>query len=186
MASGATAPTQAMPNSAAVTTASNNVHRIAAARSFARGGIRRGYASEAGAPAKEQSNVMSNVMDTVGSIGTVLGLAVGAAVGASYYTQTTEELEASVKAGDHVPSAIRGTPLQEPVEYAFANLLEFRQWADEQAHRYLDPVSDKLLPDHPPDAPYIPHTLMLTIFPIPVFVIIDDVIQLAMNVQNGH
>ena len=33
-------------------------------------------------------------MDTVGSIGTVLGLAVGAAVGASYYTQTTEELEA--------------------------------------------------------------------------------------------
>ena len=161
MASGATARTQAMPNSAAVTTASNNVHRIAAARSFARGGIRRGYASEAGAPAEEQSNVMSNVMDTVGSIGTVLGLAVGAAVGASYYTQTTEELEASVKAGDHVPSAIRGTPLQEPVEYAFANLLEFRQWADEQAHKYLDPVSDKLLPDHPPDAPYIPHTLVL-------------------------
>ena len=40
-------------------------------------------------------------------------------------------------------------------------MLEFRQFIDEKSSHYLDPISDKLLPDHPPDAMYIPHTLVL-------------------------
>jgi import inner membrane translocase subunit TIM50 len=82
-------------------------------------------------------------------------------VGASWYLQTTDELERTVKAREHVPEQLRDTPLEKAADAAFENLLEFRRWADEQAHNYLDPVSDKLLPDHPPEAAYVPHTLVL-------------------------
>lgn len=129
---------------------------------LARGAFRRGCASEAGgAPAAERPTVISHVVDTLQTVGTVLGLGVGATVGASMYLQTTDELEKTVEAGDHVPGALRATPLEPPIEYAARNLLEFRKWMDDQAHNYLDPVSDKLLPDHPPNLQYVPHTLVL-------------------------
>ena len=105
--------------------------------------------------------MISNVVDTVSAAGTALGLAVATAVGASWYLQTTDELERTVKAREHVPEQLRDTPLEKAADAAFENLLEFRRWADEQAHNYLDPVSDKLLPDHPPEATYVPHTLVL-------------------------
>ena len=112
---------------------------------------RRGCASESAAKeaAVEENSVIGNVIDTITTAGTVAGMAVMGAVGVSYYVQTTEELEKTVEKGEHVPSAIKGTPLQQAVDYVFVNLVEFRQWADGQAHFFLDPVSDKLLPDHP-------------------------------------
>ena len=126
---------------------------------------RRGCASESAAKeaavSVEENSVIGNVIDTVTTAGTVAGMAVMGAVGVSYYVQTTEELEKTVEKGEHVPSAIKGTPLQQAVDYVFVNLVEFRQWADGQAHFFLDPVSDKLLPDHPANATYIPHTLVM-------------------------
>ena len=134
---------------------------MSAARVFGRARVFRGYASEASKAAKEEPTVISRVVDTVSAAGTALGLAVATAVGASWYLQTTDELERTVKAREHVPETLRDTPLEHAADAAFENLLGFRRWADEQAHNYLDPVSDKLLPDHPPNAPYVPHTLVL-------------------------
>ena len=134
---------------------------MSAARVFGRARVFRGYASEAGAAAKEEPTVISNVVDTVSAAGTALGLAVATAVGASWYLQTTDELERTVKAREHVPATVKDTPIEPAIDAAFEKLLEFRRWADEQAHNYLDPVSDKLLPDHPPEMSYVPHTLVL-------------------------
>ena len=134
---------------------------MSAARVFGRARVFRGYASEAGAAAKEEPTVISNVVDTVSAAGTALGLAGAPPGGGSWYLQTTDELERTVKAREHVPEMLRDTPLERAADAAFENLLEFRRWADEQAHNYLDPVSDKLLPDHPPGAAYVPHTLVL-------------------------
>jgi hypothetical protein len=128
---------------------------------------RRGFASESSSSAKEavkeameEPSVIGNVIDGMMTVGTVFGLGVLGAVGVSYYAQTTDELEKAVEKGEHVPAALKGTPLEPGVDFLFFNLVEFRQWADGQAHFFLDPVSDKLLPDHPANASYIPHTLV--------------------------
>ena len=154
-------PTRNAASAIAGATGAPSASAVSAARAFGRAGVFRGYASEAGAAAKEEPTVISNVVDTVSAAGTALGLAVATAVGASWYLQTTDELERTVKAREHVPEQLRDTPLEKAADAAFENLLEFRRWADEQAHNYLDPVSDKLLPDHPPEATYVPHTLVL-------------------------
>ena len=154
-------PTWNAASAIAGATGAPSASAVSAARAFGRARVFRGYASEAGAAAKEEPTVISNVVDTVSAAGTALGLAVATAVGASWYLQTTDELERTVKAREHVPEQLRDTPLEKAADAAFENLLEFRRWADEQAHNYLDPVSDKLLPDHPPEAAYVPHTLVL-------------------------
>ena len=154
-------PTRNAASAIAGATGAPSASAVSAARAFGRARVFRGYASEAGAAAKEEPTVISNVVDTVSAAGTALGLAVATAVGASWYLQTTDELERTVKAREHVPEQLRDTPLEKAADAAFENLLEFRRWADEQAHNYLDPVSDKLLPDHPPEAAYVPHTLVL-------------------------
>ena len=154
-------PTWNAASAIAGATGAPSASAVSAARVFGRARVFRGYASEAGAAAKEEPTVISNVVDTVSAAGTALGLAVATAVGASWYLQTTDELERTVKAREHVPEMLRDTPLERAADAAFENLLEFRRWADEQAHNYLDPVSDKLLPDHPPEAAYVPHTLVL-------------------------
>ena len=154
-------PTRNAASAIAGATGAPSASAVSAARAFGRARVFRGYASEAGAAAKEEPTVISNVVDTVSAAGTALGLAVATAVGASWYLQTTDELERTVKAREHVPEQLRDTPLEKAADAAFENLLEFRRWADEQAHNYLDPVSDKLLPDHPPEATYVPHTLVL-------------------------
>ena len=154
-------PTRNAASAIAGATGAPSASAVSAARVFGRARVFRGYASEAGAAAKEEPTVISNVVDTVSAAGTALGLAVATAVGASWYLQTTDELERTVKAREHVPEQLRDTPLEKAADAAFENLLEFRRWADEQAHNYLDPVSDKLLPDHPPEAAYVPHTLVL-------------------------
>jgi len=154
-------PTRNAASAIAGATGAPSASAVSAARAFGRARVFRGYASEAGAAAKEEPTVISNVVDTVSAAGTALGLAVATAVGASWYLQTTDELERTVKAREHVPEQFRDTPLEKAADAAFENLLEFRRWADEQAHNYLDPVSDKLLPDHPPEAAYVPHTLVL-------------------------
>jgi len=154
-------PTRNAASAIAGATGAPSASAVPAARAFGRARVFRGYASEAGAAAKEEPTVISNVVDTVSAAGTALGLAVATAVGASWYLQTTDELERTVKAREHVPEQLRDTPLEKAADAAFENLLEFRRWADEQAHNYLDPVSDKLLPDHPPEAAYVPHTLVL-------------------------
>lgn len=128
--------------------------------------MRRGFASEessaeAAKEAVEGPSVIGNIIDGITTAGTVAVLGVMGAVGVSYYAQTTDELEKMVESGEHVPAAVKGTPLQQALDYLFHNLLEFRQWADGQVHFLLDPVSDKLLPDHPANATYIPHTLVL-------------------------
>lgn len=124
-------------------------------------GLRRGCASEAGKEAVPEPSVIGNIIDSVMTIGTVAGFGVMCGVGVSYYAQTTEELEKTVEKDEHVPSALKGTPLEQALDFVFVNLVEFRQWADGQAHFFLDPVSDKLLPDHPANSSYIPHTLVL-------------------------
>ena len=137
--------------------------QVAAARVFGRAVVRRGCASEAaaGAAAKEEPTVISRVVDTVSAAGTALGCLVATGVGVSWYLQTTGELEKTVQAGGHCPYVLKGTPAEQVVDLLFHNLVEFRQWTDQQAHTYLDPVSDKLLPDHPPEIQYVPHTLVL-------------------------
>ena len=126
------------------------------------GGARRGCASESAAKeGVEEPSVIGNIVDSVTTAGTVAGVCVLGAVGVNYYAQTTQELGEMMSKQEHVPSALKGTPLQGALDFVFDNLLEFRQWADGQAHFYLDPVSDKLLPDHPANASYIPHTLVL-------------------------
>ena len=70
--------------------------------------------------------MISNVVDTVSAAGTALGLAVATAVGASWYLQTTDELERTVKARQHAFEQLRDTPLEKAADAAFENLLEFR------------------------------------------------------------
>jgi import inner membrane translocase subunit TIM50 len=154
-------PTWNAASAIAGATGAPSASAVSAARVFGRARVFRGYASEAGAAAKEEPTVISNVVDTVSAAGTALGLAVATAVGASWYLQTTDELERTVKAREHVPGTLKDTPIEPAIDAAFEKLLEFRVWADEQAHNYLDPVSDKLLPDHPPEVSYVPHTLVL-------------------------
>ena len=154
-------PTWNAASAIAGATGAPSASAVSAARVFGRARVFRGYASEAGAAAKEEPTVISNVVDTVSAAGTALGLAVATAVGASWYLQTTDELERTVKAREHVPATVKDTPIEPAIDAAFEKLLEFRRWADEQAHNYLDPVSDKLLPDHPPEMSYVPHTLVL-------------------------
>ena len=154
-------PTWNAASAIAGATGAPSASAVSAARVFGRARVFRGYASEAGAAAKEEPTVISNVVDTVSAAGTALGLAVATAVGASWYLQTTDELERTVKAREHVPATVKDTPIEPAIDAAFDKLLEFRRWADEQAHNYLDPVSDKLLPDHPPETSYVPHTLVL-------------------------
>jgi|UniRef100_A0A7S0XE65 import inner membrane translocase subunit TIM50 len=126
---------------------------------------RRGCASGSGASAANEAvkepSALANVIDGLTTAGIVAGLGVMGAVGVAYYAQTTEELEKAVEKGEHVPAALKGTPLEQAADVGFVKLLEFRLWADGQARYFLDPVSDKLLPDHPADASYIPHTLVI-------------------------
>lgn len=129
-----------------------------ARRSLQRRGLSTESASKAGA---EEQGIMATVVDTVSTMGTAVGCLVGATIGVSYYTHSTKQLEEALEKGEHVPGALKDTPLKQALDYAFGHLLEFRQWADGLRHQYLDPVSDKLLPDHPPNAVYIPHTLVL-------------------------
>ena len=99
---------------------------------------------------------IGQAFDFLSAVALVCATAVAAVAGASYYVQTTEELEKKVKGKDFEKEiAVPGA--QRFAEY----LLEFRQFIDEKSSHYLDPISDKLLPDHPPDAMYIPHTLVL-------------------------
>jgi mitochondrial import inner membrane translocase subunit TIM50 len=101
------------------------------------------------------------ISDALGTVALIAGTIAGAIVGGSMYVETTQELEASVDANEHVPSTFRGTVIEKPYSDFMIRLLLFRQWMDDQSHNYLDPISDKLLPDHPPQAEYIPHTLVL-------------------------
>ena len=99
---------------------------------------------------------IGQAFDFLSAVALVCATAVAAVAGASYYVQTTEELEKKVRGKDFEKEiAVPGA--QRFAEY----LLEFRQFIDEKSSHYLDPISDKLLPDHPPDAMYIPHTLVL-------------------------
>ena len=99
---------------------------------------------------------IGQAFDFLSAVALACATAVAAVAGASYYVQTTEELEKKVKEKDfEKESVVPGA--QQFAEY----LLEFRQFIDEKSSHYLDPISDKLLPDHPPDAVYIPHTLVL-------------------------
>ncbi|MDA9099400.1 HAD family hydrolase [bacterium] len=146
----------------AAVSCSRMANATTAARVFGRSSVTRGCASEASAAStKQEPTVISNVVDTVSAAGTAVGALVGCGIGVSWYLQTTDELKKTVDSEAHVPDALKGTPLEQVVDLVFNNLLEFRQWADEQAHTYLDPVSDKLLPDHPPEIQYVPHTLVL-------------------------
>ena len=129
-----------------------------ARRSLQRRGLSSESASKAGA---EENGIMATVVDTVSTVGTAVGCLVGAGIGVSYYTHSTKQLEEAVETGELVPNALKDTPAKQALDYAFGHLLEFRQWSDGLRHQYLDPVSDKLLPDHPPNAVYIPHTLVL-------------------------
>lgn len=99
--------------------------------------------------------------DRLGTVALVVGTLAGSVVGASTYASTTEELRREVEANEHVPKALRETPLGGVYGGAIERLLALREWMDDQSHNYLDPISDKLLPDHPPQAEYIPHTLVL-------------------------
>ena len=99
---------------------------------------------------------IGQAFDFLSAVALVCATAVAAVAGASYYVQTTEELEKKVKGKEfEKESVVPGA--QQFAEY----LLEFRQFIDEKSSHYLDPISDKLLPDHPADAVYIPHTLVL-------------------------
>ena len=129
-----------------------------ARRSLQRRGLSSESASKAGA---EENGIMATVVDTVSTVGTAVGCLVGAGIGVSYYTHSTKQLEEAVENGELVPNTLKDTPAKQALDYAFGHLLEFRQWSDGLRHQYLDPVSDKLLPDHPPNAVYIPHTLVL-------------------------
>jgi import inner membrane translocase subunit TIM50 len=115
------------------------------------------------AEAVEAPTMFGNIMDGISTVGAVAGTLVLGGLGVSYYAQTTEELARKMIKGEQIPAALkeRAPPLAEALEFGFEKLLEFRQWTDGQASFYLDPVSDKLLPDHPPNSAYIPHTLVL-------------------------
>ena len=78
----------------------------------------------------EEQGVMATVVDTVSTMGTAVGCLVGATIGVSYYTHSTKQLEEALEKGEHVPGALKDTPLKQALDYAFGHLLEFRQWAD--------------------------------------------------------
>ena len=118
--------------------------------------IRRAFAAEAAEEAANEPTALTRVLETIATIATVAGVVVAGAVSSNFYAQTTNELDASIKAGTHVPFVLRGTPLEDPVDQGYHALLEFRRWADGQKHVYLDPISDKLLPDHPVGIPSLP------------------------------
>jgi len=110
---------------------------------------------------EDAKEMAGKISDGLGTVALVVGAAVGCVVGGSMYASTTEELAESVEKKTHVPSALRGTPVEGAYGGIIEQVLALRQWMDDQSHNYLDPISDKLLPDHPPQAEYIPHTLVL-------------------------
>ena len=123
-------------------------------------GWRRRFTDDAAEKAKTQTTA-SKISDGLGTAALVVGTAAGCVVGASTYASTTEELAERVEKKEHVPGFFRGTPLEGPYGGFVEQLLALRRWMDDQSHNYLDPISDRLLPDHPPQAEYIPHTLVL-------------------------
>ena len=134
--------------------------RAAGARFGTRGGGKpRTYGGES--DGEKAKNAAQRASDALGSASLAVGTVAGVVVGGSMYAQTTKELEASVEANEHVPTLARGTVIERPCSEFIVRLLRFRKWMDDQSHNYLDPISDKLLPDHPPHAEYIPHTLVL-------------------------
>jgi len=100
---------------------------------------------------------IGQAVDFMSAIALMCATAVAAVVGASYYMQTTKELEKTVEEKDF-GQVLNNVPF---VNEFSKNLLMFRKFIDEKSSPYLDPISDKLLPDHPSDAQYIPHTLVL-------------------------
>ena len=110
---------------------------------------------------EDAKEMAGKISDGLGTVALVVGAAVGCVVGGSMYASTTEKLAESVEKKTHVPSALRGTPVEGAYGGIIEQVLALRQWMDDQSHNYLDPISDKLLPDHPPQAEYIPHTLVL-------------------------
>ena len=126
-----------------------------------RGGTKRRWFGDAREEAAKAPTTASKISDGLGTAALVVGAGVGCVVGGSMYASTTEELAKRVEAGEHVPTTMRGTPLEGAYGGLVEQVLKFRQWMDDQSHNYLDPISDKLLPDHPAQAEYIPHTLVL-------------------------
>ena len=104
---------------------------------------------------EDAKEMAGKISDGLGTVALVVGAAVGCVVGGSMYASTTEELAESVEKKTHVPSALRGTPVEGAYGGIIEQVLALRQWMDDQSHNYLDPISDKLLPDHPPQAEYI-------------------------------
>jgi import inner membrane translocase subunit TIM50 len=120
----------------------------------------RAFSEDAASEVKAQTTA-GKISDGLGSAALVVGAVTGCVVGASTYASTTEELRERVEKKEHVPTFLRGSPVEGAYGGFIEQLLALRQWMDDQSHNYLDPISDKLLPDHPPQAEYIPHTLVL-------------------------
>lgn len=147
------------------------VAREAASRALARGNRSGSIGFDAGASGRFARGLSGDAADAppkkgtlsdrLGTVALVVGACAGAVVGGSTYASTTEELAAEVARKEHVPAVLRGSALGDAYGGFVERLLALRRWMDDQSHNYLDPISDKLLPDHPPQAEYIPHTLVL-------------------------
>ena len=75
-------------------------------------GARRRWFGDAREDAARAPTTASKISDGLGTAALVVGAGVGCVVGGSMYASTTEELARRVEAGEHVPTAMRGTPLE--------------------------------------------------------------------------
>ena len=105
-----------------------------------RGVTKRRWFGDAREEAAKAPTTASKISEGLGTAALVVGAGVGCVVGGSMYASTTEELAKRVEAGEHVPTTMRGTPLEGAYGGLVEQVLKFRQWMDDQSHNYLDPI----------------------------------------------